>query len=90
VSSRPLDHKSGALTTTCVHQLHKRVLFRVIVHAFPCAADVQDNFLEGNVYSSNIVLFAIVDAYNVNTSQVLHLDKSTLKNLFCEHFAKAV
>ena len=52
-------------------------------------------------YSSNIVLhtlakdckettFAIVDIYNINASQVLHLDSYSLKSLFWEHFAKAV
>ena len=34
------------------------------------------------------ILFAIADAYNIRASQALHLDSSTLKSLFWEHFAK--
>ena len=52
-------------------------------------------------YSSNIVLHtlakdckenivAVADAYNINVAQVLHLDNSSLKDLFWEHFVKAV
>jgi len=52
-------------------------------------------------YSSNIVLHtlakdckentvAIADAYNINVAQVLHLDNSSLKDLFWEHFVKAI
>ena len=52
-------------------------------------------------YSSNIVLqtlakdckeniVAVADAYNINVAQDLHLDNSSLKDLFWEHFVKAV
>jgi len=52
-------------------------------------------------YSSNIVLHtlakdckenivAVADAYNINVAQVLHLDNSSLKDLFWEHFVEAV
>jgi len=53
-------------------------------------------------YSSNIVLhtlakdckenidFAVADVYNISVAQVLHLDNSSLKDLFWEHFVKAV
>jgi len=52
-------------------------------------------------YSSNIVLrtlaknckeniVAVADAYNINVAQVLHLDNSSLKDLFWENFVKAV
>ena len=36
----------------------------------------------------NIV--AVADAYNINVVQVLHLDNSSLKDLFWEHFVEAV
>jgi len=52
-------------------------------------------------YSSNIVLHtlakdckenivAVADVYNISVAQVLHLDNSSLKDLFWEHFVKAV
>jgi len=52
-------------------------------------------------YSSNIVLnalakdgreslFAVADAYNISVSEVLHVDRCTIKSLVWEHFAHTV